>query len=53
MIGDSATDIEFSRRAGLSSIAYAKSPRHEARLRPAGPDAIVHTMGELAAMMES
>jgi len=51
MIGDSATDIEFSHRAGLSSIAYAKSPRHEARLRPAGPDAIVHTMGELAAMM--
>lgn len=48
MIGDAPTDIEFSRRAGLASIAYAKSPRHEARLRPAGPDAVIQTMTALA-----
>jgi phosphoglycolate phosphatase-like HAD superfamily hydrolase len=48
MVGDEPTDIEFSRRAGLAAIAYAKSPRHEARLRPAGPDAVIRAMTALA-----
>jgi len=48
MIGDAVTDIEFSRRAGLASVAYAKSPRHEARLRPAEPDAVIRAMTALA-----
>jgi phosphoglycolate phosphatase-like HAD superfamily hydrolase len=48
MIGDGPSDIEFSRRAGLTSIAYAKSPRHEARLRSSGPDAVITAMTALA-----
>lgn len=48
MVGDAPTDIEFSRRAGLPSIAYAKSPRHEALLHSAGPDAVVTAMTALA-----
>jgi phosphoglycolate phosphatase len=46
MVGDSVTDIEFSRRAGVSSIAYAKSARHEARLT--GADAVIREMTALA-----
>ncbi len=48
MVGDAPTDIEFSRRAGLLSIAHAKSPRHEALLHPAGPDAVITAMTALA-----
>jgi phosphoglycolate phosphatase-like HAD superfamily hydrolase len=48
MIGDAVTDIEFSRSAGLAPIASAKSPRHETRLRPAGPDAVIRAMTALA-----
>ncbi|GAB2635026.1 HAD family hydrolase [Kribbella swartbergensis] len=46
MVGDSASDIEFSRRAGLMSITYAKSARHEARL--GGADVVIRTMRALA-----
>ncbi|MGW6279277.1 HAD family hydrolase [Kribbella sp. NPDC055071] len=37
MVGDAVTDVEFARAVGVRAIAYAKSDRHEARLRPAGP----------------
>ncbi|MEU4606613.1 hypothetical protein AB0F43_26775 [Kribbella sp. NPDC023972] len=42
------SDIEFGRRAGLAAIAYAKSPRHEAELRAAQPDAVIRLMTALA-----
>jgi phosphoglycolate phosphatase-like HAD superfamily hydrolase len=48
MVGDAVTDVEFARAVGVRAIAYAKSERHEARLRPAQPDAVVRTMAELA-----
>jgi phosphoglycolate phosphatase len=44
MIGDEPTDIQFAHAAGLTSIAYAKSARHEDRLRAAGPQALTHAM---------
>jgi phosphoglycolate phosphatase len=48
MIGDAVSDVDFSRRAGLASIGYAKSPRHEDRLRLSAPDAVVRSMSAVA-----
>jgi phosphoglycolate phosphatase-like HAD superfamily hydrolase len=47
MVGDEPTDTLFARAAGVPSIAYAKSPRHEDRLREVEPDRIIRSMLEL------
>jgi beta-phosphoglucomutase-like phosphatase (HAD superfamily) len=46
MVGDSVSDIEFSRRAGAQSVGYAKSPARGIELAEA--DAIVYRMADLA-----
>ena len=48
LIGDSVTDIEVSRRAGVRSIGYAKTPERGIELAAAGADAIVSEMAALA-----
>jgi phosphoglycolate phosphatase len=47
MIGDSESDIQSARAAGVPSIGYANKPGKEERLRQAGADAIIRTMEEL------
>ncbi|MEU4190491.1 HAD family hydrolase [Kribbella sp. NPDC026611] len=44
MVGDEPTDTLFARAAGVPSIAYAKSPQHEERLREVRPDVVVRSM---------
>ena len=48
LIGDSVTDIEVSRRAGLRSIGYAKTPLRGDELAAAGADAMIDDMAALA-----
>jgi HAD superfamily hydrolase (TIGR01509 family) len=52
MIGDSVTDIEVSRTAGVRSIGYAKTPERGDELVRAGADAITDDMASLAAAVE-
>ena len=51
MIGDEATDVQFAHTAGLSSIAYAKSARHEAALREVAPRALTLSMSAITACL--
>lgn len=51
MIGDEPTDVQFAHNAGLSSIAYAKSPRHEAALREVAPHALTQSMSAVTACL--
>ncbi|ADB35575.1 Haloacid dehalogenase domain protein hydrolase [Kribbella flavida DSM 17836] len=53
MVGDSASDIEFSRRVGMPSVGYAKSPERGAELAAAGADAIAHGMQRLGAAIRA
>jgi HAD superfamily hydrolase (TIGR01509 family) len=48
MVGDSASDIEFSRRIGVRSIGFAKNATRGAELISAGADAITPDMSSLA-----
>ena len=48
LIGDSVTDIEVSRLAGVRSIGYAKNPQRGEELGEAGADALTDSMGALA-----
>jgi HAD superfamily hydrolase (TIGR01549 family) len=48
LVGDSITDIEGSRQAGIDSIGYANKPGKYDRMIAAGADATVITLAELA-----
>lgn len=47
LIGDSVTDIQAARAAGTAVIAYANKSRKESQLLAAGPDALIHSMGDI------
>lgn len=44
LLGDSVSDIEVARAAGVRSIGYAKTPRREIELRRAGADVVTGSM---------
>jgi beta-phosphoglucomutase-like phosphatase (HAD superfamily) len=48
LVGDSTTDVEASRAAGVCSIGYANKPGKVERLERAGADAIVTSMADIA-----
>jgi HAD superfamily hydrolase (TIGR01662 family) len=48
LVGDSVTDVEVSRRVGMRSIGYAKTPQRGTELAEAGADAIVDDMAGLS-----
>jgi phosphoglycolate phosphatase len=48
LVGDSVTDIEAGRKAGVLTIGYANKPGKRGRLTAAGAYAVVRTMEELA-----
>ncbi|WP_433186418.1 HAD family hydrolase [Actinoallomurus sp. CA-150999] len=47
LIGDSLSDIEGARNAGMLSIGYANKPGKLERFTAAGADAVITTMAEL------
>jgi HAD superfamily hydrolase (TIGR01549 family) len=47
LIGDSLSDIEGARNAGVLSIGYANKPGKLERFTAAGADAVITSMGEL------
>ena len=47
LIGDSVSDIEVAKAAGVRSIGYAKTRRRGAELRDAGADAVVDSIASL------
>jgi HAD superfamily hydrolase (TIGR01549 family) len=47
LIGDSLSDIEGARSAGVLSIGYANKPGKQERFTTAGADAVITSMGEL------
>lgn len=47
-VGDSLTDIEAAKAAGVQSIAYANKPGKTEKFIPTAPDAIVTTISLLA-----
>ncbi|MGH8902773.1 MAG: HAD family hydrolase [Egibacteraceae bacterium] len=51
LIGDSTSDIEGSRAAGVRTVGYANKPGKRERLARAGADAVVTTMAELASVL--
>jgi HAD superfamily hydrolase (TIGR01509 family) len=54
LVGDSASDIEAARAAGVRSIAYVNKPGKAERLRATEPDATIESMAELAiALLET
>jgi phosphoglycolate phosphatase len=48
LIGDSVSDIEVARAAGVGSIGFAKTAQRGTELREAGADAITDSMARLA-----
>ncbi|MET8261772.1 Imm21 family immunity protein [Micromonospora sp. NPDC005205] len=51
LVGDSATDVEAARAAGVACIGYANRPGKAERLTAAGADAIVTDMTDLASVL--
>jgi phosphoglycolate phosphatase-like HAD superfamily hydrolase len=49
LIGDSVSDIEAAKSAGIGSIGYANKPTKQRYLEAAGADAIVDSMTQIAA----
>jgi phosphoglycolate phosphatase-like HAD superfamily hydrolase len=47
LIGDSLSDIEGARNAGVLSVGYANKPGKLARFNAARADAVISSMGEL------
>ncbi|MEW2252734.1 HAD family hydrolase [Streptomyces sp. NPDC058733] len=47
MIGDSPSDLEAARRAGVPFLGYARNPRKEALLRQAGATAVIGSLEPL------
>lgn len=52
-VGDSTSDVEGSRSAGMPVIGYANKPGKARRLEDAGADVIITSMGELAAALRA
>ncbi|WP_181779103.1 HAD family hydrolase [Pseudonocardia pini] len=48
LIGDSVTDIQAARAAGIAAIAYANKPGKDRALRSFEPDALIKSMDEIA-----
>ncbi|MEV4197430.1 HAD family hydrolase [Micromonospora globbae] len=48
LVGDSISDMEGARAAGVSVIAYANRPSKEDVFRAAGADAVITSMGMMA-----
>jgi HAD superfamily hydrolase (TIGR01549 family) len=54
LIGDSVTDIQAARAAGVRSIAYVNKPAKAEKLDAVRPDATIESMAELAiALLET
>ncbi|MFG3441139.1 HAD family hydrolase [Nonomuraea sp. NPDC047897] len=53
LVGDSVTDVEASKRAGIVAVGYANRPGKAERLIRAGADLIVSSMEELVAPLNS
>jgi len=51
LIGDSTTDVDSARAAGVPCVGYANKPGKRQRLTLAGADALVTTMAELVASL--
>jgi beta-phosphoglucomutase-like phosphatase (HAD superfamily) len=48
-VGDSVTDVQVSRRTGVRSIGYVKTPQRSRELRDAGVDVLIGSMDDLRA----
>ena len=48
LVGDSVTDVEGARLAGVQSIGYANEPGKRERLSEAGSGAIINSLADLA-----
>ena len=48
VVGDSVTDIQVSRAAGVRSIGFAKTPSRGRELQAAGADAVTDSVASLA-----
>jgi phosphoglycolate phosphatase len=53
MIGDSASDIRYAKRAGVQSIAATWGWQQRDRLVKENPDFIVDSVHELAILLDS
>lgn len=53
MVGDSLTDVQASRAAGVPVIGYAKTPARGEALARAGADAVTDSMHALAAAIDA
>lgn len=53
LVGDSLTDIEAARAAGVPVIGYANKPSKVSRFAKAGADAVVTTMSAIASALLS
>ena len=51
LVGDSVSDIAAARNAGSRCIGYAKNPSRGGQLEAAGAEAVIHSMGVLAACL--
>jgi HAD superfamily hydrolase (TIGR01509 family) len=51
LIGDSPTDIQVGKQAGLRTVAYVNRPSKRERLHEQGPDAFVDDMAVLARLI--
>jgi phosphoglycolate phosphatase len=47
MLGDSPTDIESARQAGITSIGYANTPSKHEQLSIAGANAVFKSLADL------
>jgi HAD superfamily hydrolase (TIGR01549 family) len=53
LVGDSVTDVQASKRAGVVAVGYANRPGKVERLGSAGADLIVTSMEDLANALRS
>lgn len=53
LIGDSLTDIAAARRAGVAVVGYANKPHKLEPFIQSGADAVVTSMADIAAVLES
>jgi HAD superfamily hydrolase (TIGR01509 family) len=53
LVGDSATDAEAAKRAGMFAVGYANKPGKAERLADAGADVIIRSMSTLALALRS
>ena len=51
-VGDSVTDVEAGRAAGIPTIGYANKPGKQERLTEAGADVVIATMGALPDVLQ-